>query len=121
MERIVENISPYAYLSYPEQQLLNDIIQKIPLLYPMINKILLYGSKARRDFIEGSDIDILFVTDYTLPRALKFEIYDLIFELEVKYSLTVSVIFLSSLDLRTGNTGFLRNVTGEGIVLWSRD
>ncbi len=121
MRKIAEYIFQHPYLSYPEQQLLNDIIQKIPPLYPMINKILLYGSKARGNFLEWSDVDMLFVTDYDLRRTLKFEIYDLIFELEVKYSVTVSVIFVTALDFQAGGTSFLRSVAEEGIILWSKD
>lgn len=121
MEDIAETIHSHPYLSYPEQQLLNNIVRDIPLLYPVINGILLYGSKARGDFIEESDLDILFITDSSLPRPLKFEIYDRIFELEVKYSVTVSVVFITQSDFQIKNTGFLRRVSEEGILLWSRD
>jgi len=107
-------------LSFPEQRILKDIVRKIPSRYPMINKILLYGSKARGDFTEESDIDILFTTDYSLPRALKFEISDIIFELEVKYSTVISVIFVSGTDFKTKTTPFIKRIKSEGIILWSR-
>lgn len=65
---------------------MESIVRRIPSVYPMINKILLYGSKVRGDFVEESDIDILLITDYAPSRTLKFEIYDLIYELEVEYN-----------------------------------
>lgn len=121
MVQIAGTILIHPYLSYPEQRLLNDIVREIPPLCPSINKIILYGSKARGDFLEESDLDVMFLTDYALQRPLKFEIYDLIFELEVKFSITVSVVFLGSSDFHIINTGFVRQVREEGIVLWSRD
>ncbi|MBM4136117.1 MAG: nucleotidyltransferase domain-containing protein [Nitrospira sp.] len=110
-----------TYLSYNEQKVLEGIIQRIPSMYPMINKILLYGSKVRGDFLEESDIDILFVTDYTIPRAIKFEIYDIIFELEVEYNVVISAIFVNENDFNTRDISFINQVYKEGAMLWSRE
>jgi predicted nucleotidyltransferase len=120
MEKIADTIYKHSYLSYPEQQILKDIVQNIPSMYLTINRVLLYGSKARGDFLEESDLDILFITDYALPRTLKFEIYDLIFELEVKYDTVISAFFVTADDFRTKKTPFLKQVHREGITLWSR-
>ncbi len=87
----------------------------------MINKVVLYGSKARGDFLEESDIDILFVTDYAIPRTLKFDIYDAIFELEVEYSVVISAIFITREDFQRGQLSFIHQVHKEGIILWSRE
>jgi len=45
-------------------------------MFPLINRIILYGLKIRGDFIEESDIDILMLTDNNLSRKDKFEIED---------------------------------------------
>jgi len=120
MKEAITTIHNHPYLSYNEQKVLEGIIQKIPSMYPLINKIVFYGSKVRGDFIEDSDIDILFVTDYTMPRNLKFEVYDVIYELEVEYDVVISAIFASISDFQTGNIYFLRQVKNEGVTLWSR-
>lgn len=44
-------------LNYNEQRALEGIIQEVTNKYP-VKKIILYGSKARGDFVEGSDIDL---------------------------------------------------------------
>jgi len=109
------------YLSYNEQRALDAIVRRIPSAYPMINKIVLYGSKIRGDFLEDSDIDILFVTDYILPRSMKFEIYDTIFEYEIEHGLVVSVVFISSDDFQRKDSSFINQVHKEGIIIWSRE
>lgn len=120
MKEIAKTIHEQPYLNYNEQQVMKDIVQRIPAMYPMINKIVFYGSKARGDFIEESDIDILFITDYALPRSLKFEIYDAIYELEVEYDVVISVVFVSKEVFGVKTTPFIRQVHREGITLWSR-
>ena len=114
-------IKPTHYLNYNEQKALEGILQKIPSLYPMINKILLYGSKARGDFIEESDVDILFVTDYPVSRAVKFELYDIIYELQMEYDVVISAIFSTVSDFQSISRPFLRQIHMEGITLWSKE
>jgi len=110
-----------SHLSYPEQQALKDIIRRIPSQYPMINTIILYGSKSRGDFVEDSDIDILLVTDYAVPRTVKYEIYDMIFEFEVEHSVVISIVFISSDDFQRKDISFLNQAHREGITIWSRE
>jgi predicted nucleotidyltransferase len=114
-------IKPTHYLNYNEQKALEGILQKIPSNYPIINRIILYGSKARGDFIEESDMDILFITDYPITRAMKFELYDMIYELQIKYDVVISAIFSASLDFQAAAKPFLRQIHMEGITLWSRE
>ncbi len=118
MERSEEVISRHPYLNYHEQRILSDIVRLVQSSYPFIRKVILYGSKARGDFHEESDLDLLFVTEEVLPRSLKFEIYDSIFELEVRYSVTVSVIFVKEIDFQVKDTGFIKRIRKEGILLW---
>jgi len=121
MKGVVKAIHKHPYLSYSEQQALEGIIQRIPQMYPMINKILLYGSKAKGDFLEDSDVDILFITDYAMPRRLKSEIYDAVYKLEVEYSVVISAIFVSEEGFKAKPTAFIRQVQREGVILWLRE
>ncbi len=114
-------LKPAYYLNYNEQKALEGIIQKIPSSYPMINRIILYGSKARGDFIEESDVDILFITDQPVARAIKFELYDIIYELQIKYDVVISAVFSAAMDSQSSAKPFLRQIHLEGITLWSRE
>jgi predicted nucleotidyltransferase len=78
-------------------------------------------TKARGDFLEESDLDILLVTNRALSRKEKFEIYDLIFELEVKNNVVVSAVFATLSDLKAGKPPFSRQISKEGILLWSKE
>ncbi len=111
----------YIFLNALERGFLNSLIKKITSLYPFINKIYLYGSKARGDFTEGSDLDLLFVTDRILSRKEKFEIYDIMFEFEVEYGISTSVVFVTISDIIEKRSSFLREIEGEKVLLWSRE
>lgn len=110
-----------AYLNYNEQKAVNSIVEMIPVRFPSVRKIVLYGSKARGDFHEDSDIDLLFVTENAVPRNVKFEIYDLIYELEVENDVIISAVFVSEKDLAAHRTPLIKSVVEEGITLWSRE
>lgn len=113
-------ISKQPYLNYNEQVAIEEIVNKVSLLYPMVKEIILYGSKVRGDYLEESDIDLLFITDYTLNREKKTEIYDTIYEIEVQQDVIVSVVFINESDFRLKESYFLKQVKKEGITLWSR-
>ncbi|MCL4493016.1 MAG: nucleotidyltransferase domain-containing protein [Nitrospirae bacterium] len=108
-------------LNYNEQVGLKGIIGDLTRRYAFIKRIILYGSKARGDFTEDSDIDLLFVTDRENPRSVKFKIYDIIHKYEVDNDIVVSAIFVSESDFETKVSLFIRSIKREGIVLWSID
>ncbi|WP_353683846.1 nucleotidyltransferase domain-containing protein [Thermodesulfovibrio sp. 3907-1M] len=116
-----QKIKKIPYLNYYEDRFINELIEKIKNLYPNIKKIILYGSKARGDFLEDSDIDLLFVVEKAIDKKTKFLIYDLISELEIKYTVLVSVVFACEEDFKTKKINFLSNIKKEGILLWLRE
>jgi predicted nucleotidyltransferase len=84
-----------------------------------IRKIILFGSAARGDAREDSDIDILVVAkneDYQLQKALSGIAFDLM--LETKELLSVKVFSRQEFEfLREVNSSFLSNVLKEGIEI----
>lgn len=46
---VTKAVEEYLYLSYNEQQTLENLIQRLPSKYQFINRIVLYGSKSRGD------------------------------------------------------------------------
>lgn len=107
-------------LNYNEQIALEGVIKEVTSKYPL-KRIILYGSKARGDFIEGSDLDLLFVTEGSLDRPTKFQISDIIYAHEVSHDVVISAIFVSESDLREKINIFLMRVRKEGIVIWSKE
>lgn len=108
-------------LNYNELQGLRGAIDELTSRYPFVKQIILYGSKARGNFIEGSDIDILIVTEYSVPRETKYQISDIIYNYELKHDVIISAIIVPQSDYRNKVSPFLINVRKEGIVIWSRE
>ena len=108
-------------LNYNELQGLKGAINELTCRYPFIEKVILYGSKARGESIEESDIDILIVTEYPVPRETKYLISDIIYNNELKHDIIISAIIVPQSDYRNKISPFLINVRKEGIVIWSRE
>ena len=114
-------ISDRINLNYNELQGLNGAINELTCRYPFIEQVILYGSKARGDSVEESDIDILIVTEYPIPRETKYLISDIIYNNELKHDIIISAILVPQADYRNKITPFLMNVRKEGILIWLRE
>jgi predicted nucleotidyltransferase len=108
-------------LNYNEQQGIQGIIEEMAKNYPHIKTIIIYGSKARGDFAEDSDIDLLFINDTELSRSSKNQLIDAIYDHELKNDIVISAIFVSESAFNRGAGPFLSQAKREGIVLWSRE
>ncbi len=87
-------------LNYNEQLGLKNIINDLTGKYPFIKKVILYGSKARWDFLEDSVIDLLFVMDENIPGSTKSLMNDIIYNHELSNDITVLALFVSESDFR---------------------
>lgn len=81
-------------------------------------QVFLYGSAARGQLEDGSDIDLLAV----LPKAdweTKKHVCDLCFDYELNLGRIISVVCIESSDFNSPvrrNSPFLVNVRNEGVV-----
>lgn len=88
------------------------------ILGEALEAVVLYGSHAREDAQEGSDIDILCVMrlpfDYgTLIRNTA----EAAARISPKYDVAISTAFALSEEYQTRNTPFLMNVRREGVTV----
>lgn len=85
-----------------------------------IQKIIVYGSVARGDDKEDSDIDILIISDNyeEIEDIITDEVINIIFE-ENEY---ISTCIISNAQFeKTKNFSFLTNVLNEGVTIgWNR-
>ena len=101
--------------------LLNFAKQVKDILGDKLTKIILYGSYARGDYKENSDIDIMILTTLTDEeiRRIKTDIYDLAFDFQMEYDTDINVIVKNEehFNYWLGALPFYDNVQREGIVL----
>lgn len=67
-----------------------DQTQKIFSQHPEIQKVLIYGSRAKGNFKNGSDIDLTMFGD-NLPLQLQMDVFDELDELYLPYKIDLSI------------------------------
>ena len=83
-----------------------------------LDRVILFGSQARGDAIDASDIDVLIVlqdpvnASEEISRTSQF-----IAQLCLEHNLLISRLFMSRSRFETEHSPLLRNVRQEGIVL----
>ncbi len=104
-----------------EENILNELKESLLKRFPgRIKLIRLFGSKARGDYDEESDTDLLIVVDEADPQLIR-EINDTDYEISEKYDFQTlnSILVMSEEKYCHLNTSFIRNTQREGIDLWS--
>lgn len=99
------------------KKVLEEFKKKIEELYgERLKNLVLYGSWARGDATESSDIDLLVVLGgEVIPGKEIDKMIDVITELNLKYGALISVYPVSEKDYSTVNSPLLRNARREGV------
>lgn len=100
-------------------KILMEIKTLIQELYQdKLDKIILFGSRARGDYRQDSDVDILIVlkNDFNYSQEIE-KTSDFIAKLSLNYDMVISRSFTNSFDYRNSKTPFFLNVRREGIIL----
>lgn len=81
-----------------------------------LKQLILYGSYARGDFVEGSDIDVIIVLEKAAdPLKERKRYFDVAYNLDLKYDVLLSIIPFSEKDYRTLKTPLILNAKREGL------
>jgi predicted nucleotidyltransferase len=101
------------------QIILQKVKQSLRKFYQdKLEKIILYGSQARGDATEYSDIDILVVLKSTInPYDEIDKTSEIIADLCLEHDVVISRHFISSEKFESQNTPFIYNVKKEGIMI----
>ncbi len=97
----------------------SEQVQRI--LGDSLTKVILYGSFARGDYTDNSDIDIMILTTLSDEEIEKVEdtIFNVAFEFQMEYFVDISVVIKNEEQFNywLGALPFYDNVKKEGIVL----
>lgn len=86
-----------------------------------LTKVILYGSYARGDYRENSDLDVMILTTLTEDEIeqKENEVYNLAFDFQIEYGIDISVIVKNEehFNYWLGALPFYNNVQKEGVVI----
>jgi predicted nucleotidyltransferase len=99
--------------------ILEDVKKTLKKIYgKQLKGIILFGSYARGDSTEGSDIDIIVLLDgIEDPVTEKEKFFDAIWQLDLKYDTVISVLPFDENQFKTRRLPVILNAKREGIPI----
>ena len=84
-----------------------------------LKKVIVYGSYARGDYREGSDVDVMVLTSLTdeVIKPVEYKLYDVAFDFLMEYGVDISIIVKNEEHFKywLGALPFYDNVVKEGV------
>ncbi|MDR3893077.1 MAG: nucleotidyltransferase domain-containing protein [Blautia sp.] len=124
------NINEWAIIKMKGGNVMPDDIRNIvykfslqlrDLLGSSLSKVILYGSYARGDNHDHSDVDVMILVKMTDAEIKRIEndVYDMAFEIEIETGIDISPIIKNQeqYEYWVDTLPFYRNVRDEGVVI----
>ena len=109
------------YMQNKSEIISEFVYQVTQLMGESLSKVILYGSYARGDNGENSDIDIMLLTSLIDEEIEQIEnsVFELAFEFQMKYFVDISVVIKNEEQFNywLGVVPFYNNVQKEGVIL----
>ena len=105
------------------QSLLPDYLSEVQKIYGLhLRKVILYGSYARGDYTQDSDVDIMILVDLSDEESEQYSdaLSQLGFDYNVKYDIWIEPIVKNAEHFRywVAAYPFYSNVQKEGMILY---
>ena len=100
------------------RQIIKELKEKINQRYDLL-EIGIFGSTARGDCTPGSDIDV-FVNLPKINRAIEEDLFDLAYELELKYDCVIDLLIFgerNNFEIENDELPIYKNIIRDGIIL----
>lgn len=86
-----------------------------------LKQIILYGSYARGDYKDNSDMDIMILTELTDDRIVQIEdeLFDAAYDIELEYGVPISVNIKNKEHFRNwaNSLPYYSNIEREGVII----
>ncbi len=101
------------------ESILREVKQGLKEIYgKRLKKIILYGSYARGDADEGSDIDLIILLENMKDTCAEIDrISDRIGQMELEYDTLISIIPIDAQEFAERRFPFITNAKKEGIIV----
>ena len=102
-------------------EMINELIDGLQMIFQgNLQQIILYGSVAKNEATDESDIDIAIILKQKFDEITKDTFIAWSAELDLKYERVFSIVDIEKQNLEKWGKvlPFYRNVCEEGIVLW---
>ncbi|MDO8548594.1 MAG: nucleotidyltransferase domain-containing protein [Ignavibacteria bacterium] len=97
------------------KELIDELSKVFKEKYPDFKGIYFYGSRARGNFDEDSDYDVVYVFDREIDWRFEYEVKDIIYDYELKYEFFLDNRIYSYKNIQEPSSPFRTNVKSEGI------
>ena len=118
--------SKLVHLKENERRALAELVERLRQRYgDDLLRVVLFGSKARGDFDEESDLDVLAVVKHIPDETYwrhRNEIIENTYEIELNHDVVFSLLVLDEAEhsrMRQWNLLIDRNIARDGIDLWT--
>ncbi len=106
----------------PIQNVMYLFLQEVrKILGEDLSKVIVYGSYARGDFNEDSDVDVMVLTSLAESeiKPIEYKLYDVAFDFLMEHGVDISVIVKNEEHFKywLGVLPFYDNVEKEGVVI----
>lgn len=102
-----------------EKKAIHEATKMLKEKFP-VKEVILFGSKARGDSSEESDIDLLLLTDGPLHWKERHAIIEALFDVEMKHDVVISIVVNAVQDWKEGICTLLplhEEVNREGVAI----
>jgi predicted nucleotidyltransferase len=102
-------------------EMINELVKGLVDIFGKnVQQIILYGSVAREEEKDDSDIDIAIILNHGFDSVIRERFITWASELDLKYGRVFSIIDIEKDNMdKWGNVlPFYKNIRQEGVVLW---
>ncbi|MBM2815867.1 MAG: polymerase subunit beta [Ignavibacteria bacterium] len=96
-------------------QIIRELSDELKALYPEFRGIYLFGSYARGDAREDSDLDVAVIINTDVDSKIKKEIGHIVYEYDLKYDILLDEHIYNYKDIFAPITPLRQNIKTEGI------